>query len=346
MTIPDWQRAHGGVAAHGTLRQSADDFRVDEVLGFEPDGVGEHDMLLIEKRDTNTQWLARQLAAFAGIPARDVGYAGLKDRHAVTSQWFSVRRPAGGTPEWQDLRLDGVRVLGATRNSRKLRNGAHRGNRFRVVIRDLVADPGGLDERLQSIAEFGVPNYFGEQRFGFDGANIELARSLFAGKRLRREKRSIAISAARSLLFNVLLQERVRDRTWDRLGAGDTAALDGSNSVFTVEEPDTTILERLRDLDLHPVGELWGRTARPRPLIPAECAAECSELADGLERLAEGGLRALRLAVRDLNWTASGNVLTVDFYLCRGSYATAVLREVVNYRDASSITAQLRSSNT
>ena len=161
--LPDWSRAHGGSLFRGELRQSAVDFCVTEVLGFEPDGEGEHDFLWIEKKNTNTAWLARQLADFAGIAARDVGYGGMKDRLAVTRQWFSVRRPGGTPADWTALDVDGVNVLATSRNTRKLRRGAHAGNQFRIVIRNLrdiaeKSEDDTLDQRVRAIREQGIPN--------------------------------------------------------------------------------------------------------------------------------------------------------------------------------------------
>ena len=196
--LPDWQRAFGEPVASCHIRKANADFQVSEQLGFELSGDGEHDYLQIEKDGANTAWVARGLAKHAGIAASDVGFAGLKDRHAVTKQWFSVRRPAGNKADWMKLDLTGVRVLQEGRHRRKLRRGAHAGNRFRVALRNLTETRGGLRERLAEIRDAGVPNYFGEQRFGRDGGNLGLAGDLFAGRRLSRGKRGMALSAARS----------------------------------------------------------------------------------------------------------------------------------------------------
>lgn len=334
-TLPDWSRAHGERIFSGRIRQSAEDFAVTEVLGFEPDGEGEHDFLWIEKQNTNTVWLARQLADFAGIEARDVGYAGMKDRHAVTRQWFSVRRPAGDPADWSALEVEGAQVLEVSRNSRKLRRGAHSGNQFRIVVRgpaNSVKKVSGevVLQRTRIVAEQGVPNYFGEQRFGREGGNVQLAEALFAGKRLKRDKRSIALSSSRAWLFNHVLQQRVESGTWSELQAGDVAALDGSGSIFTVEELDETIEARCRELDLHPTGPLWGESS----------AHQASELAivetfptlvAGLEKQTKAARRSLRLAVRDLKTSPEGDDLVLEFYLARGGFATAVLREIADY---------------
>jgi len=332
IVLPDWPRAHGGPVIRGRLRQSAEDFAVTEVLGFEPDGEGEHDFLWIEKRHTNTVWLARQLAEFASIPLRDVGYAGMKDRLAVTRQWFSVRRPGGMPADWSALDVAGVQLLKTTRNSRKLRRGAHAGNRFRIVIRDVsqADEKSGhehLDQLIRTIGEQGVPNYFGEQRFGRSGNNLALAESLFAGKRLTREKRSIALSSARAWLFNQVLQRRVETGSWSVFEQGDIAALDGSGSIFVVQEVDETIAGRCRQLDLHPTGPLWGQGGQP--LAGERAVVEhFPALVAGLEKHTKAARRPLRLAVRELSAAVEAGTLTLDFYLVRGGFATVVLREL------------------
>lgn len=330
--LPDWSRAYGGPILRGRLRHTAADFAVTEVLGFEPDGLGEHDYLWLEKTDANTTWVARKLAEYANIPARDVGFAGMKDRHAVTRQWFSIRRPGGTAADWPALDIEGVRVLEISRNTRKLRRGAHAGNRFCIVLRDVDGAADQLDERVASIAHGGVPAYFGEQRFGRDCGNPQLARRFFAGRRLSRDKRSIALSAARAWLFNHVLQQRVDAHSWDKLEAGDIAILDGTGSIFPVEEPDAELLQRCAELDLHPTGPLWGKDAgsseTERTIIE-----QFPELARGLEKHTKASRRGLRLAVRDFSASldATHCTLTLEFYLARGGFATAVLRELLEY---------------
>ena len=327
-TLPDWSRALGGPILGGSLRQSAEDFAVTEVLGFAPDGQGEHDFLWLEKKHANTNWVARQLAAFAGIAARDVGIAGMKDRHAVTRQWFSVRRPAGAPADWSALDVEGVSILEVSRNSRKLRRGAHAGNQFRIVIRDLQGSPEKLDSYVALIPKYGVPNYFGEQRFGHEGRNLQLAESLFAGKRLPREKRSIALSSARAWLFNHVLQQRVWDKSWSELEQGDIAVLDGSGSIFAVEDVDVSMSERCKQLELHPTGPLWGKSENTRD-DERSVANQFPTIANGLVKHTKASRRSLRLAVRDLKASLNGDTLALEFYLTRGSFATAVLRELL-----------------
>jgi len=326
--VPDWARVHGPPLFAAAIRQHMDDFIVHELLGFEFSGEGEHDYLHIEKRAANTEWVGRQLAAFADVPARDIGYSGMKDRHAVARQWFSV--PRWNKPDWQKLEVDGVQVLEQQRHHRKLKRGAHQSNHFRIVMRGDLSTAGSIDVRLARIAEEGVPNYFGEQRFGRGGGNLALVDQWAAGRRLPRHKRSIAISSARAFLFNQTLQRRVQQQTWNRLLPGDVANLDGSGSVFTVEAVDEDIERRCQALDLHPAGVLWGEGASQAG-IAEEYLPWCAALENARVKVAH---RSLRLRLQALSWTMDTASLTLEFSLRRGSFATAVLREIAAVSDA------------
>ncbi len=335
--IESLPHAHGGPLATGVIRHCPEDFIVDEIAGFEVDGEGEHVVLRIRKRNTNTDWLARQLARLAGVPARDVGYAGLKDRQAVTTQWFSVCLAGREEPDWADLNSEDISVLQVQRHSRKLRRGALRGNRFELRIREFAADAAQLDDRLRTIQARGVPNYFGEQRFGIDGANLEQARAMFEGKRIKsRHQRSMYLSAARSLLFNHLLAQRVERQSWNRAIPGDVMLLAGSNSYFVIDEVDDEIRRRVADFDIHPGGILWGRgrtESRGEAAALEAALAECFPLfCEGLERAGlKAARRALRVRPENLQWThrPDRKQLELRFELPPGAYATAILREIV-----------------
>lgn len=329
--------AHGGPPATGVLRAEVDDFRVDEVLGFDPTGSGEHAFLTIEKRGANTEWVARQLARAAGVAPVAVGFAGLKDRHAVTRQVFTVQLAGRADPDWSALAIPGVEVLSAVRHNRKLKRGAHRGNRFRILLRDVRGDVATIDARLAAIGARGVPNYFGEQRFGRDGGNVALAEALFEGRRLPREQRGIALSAARSELFNRVLAQRVLDDTWDRALDGEVWMLDGTHAIFGPQPWDEALAQRLAAFDIHPTGPSWGAgelrsigAVRELELAAIEPHAR---LARGLER--EGlsqERRALRLVARNFghSWEAPDRLL-VEFGLGAGSFATTLLRELCDW---------------
>jgi len=327
MSLPDWARAHGAPLYSASLRTQLDDFDVTEELGFDFSGDGEHDYLSIEKRGANTEWVSRQLAIHADVPARDVGYAGLKDRHAVTRQWFSV--PRWNAPDWSQLAVEGVRILDRQRHNRKLKRGAHRANRFRIVLRGPAPDIRELDKRLGIIKSAGVPNYFGEQRFGRGGSNIALADAWSQGRRLPRHKRSIAISTARSYLFNQILDRRVRDGLWNCLVAGDMANLDGSGSVFAVDTLSEDLVRRCDEMDIHPTGPLCG-DGTPESSLPTGHEAWVTALAAARVKPA---IRSLRLRVLDLAWSTRDDSLLLEFALSRGSFATAVLREIAEIHD-------------
>jgi tRNA pseudouridine13 synthase len=286
--LPDWRRAHGSPLFQGLIKQSPEDFKVDELAAFELSDSGEHDWLRIQKVGANTNWVARGLAAHAGVPVRDVGYAGQKDRHALTTQWFSVRRPSAAGTNWDSLDLAGVSILERRRNGRKLKRGAHRGNRFRLVVRNVAIDADCLDARLRAIRAAGVPNYFGPQRFGRPGGNLRLAERLFSGERLPGHKRSMAISSARSFLFNEVLSARVDAGTWNRIMAGEPVNLDGSGSFFVPTSIDDELISRLEAFDVHPTGPLWGAgdcgcSEETQDFERAACAADGDYL-DGLIR--------------------------------------------------------------
>ncbi|MFQ6003901.1 MAG: tRNA pseudouridine(13) synthase TruD [Woeseia sp.] len=334
--LPDWWRAYGEPVVSGELRNQHTDFQVEEQLGFALSGDGEHDYLQIEKVGANTTWVARGLAEFAGIAASGVGYAGMKDRHAVTTQWFSVSRPRRNPADWSKLDIAGVRIIQTERHGRKLRRGTHAGNRFRVALRNATVMDKRIEERLATVRDSGVPNYFGEQRFGHDGANLELARDLFSGKRLSRARRSIALSAARSFLFNRILEERVSAANWNLLLPGDCASLDGSASIFNVEQVDDELRRRIDSLDIHPSGAMWGagqlQSGGETADLEQSVVTSYPDLARGVEEAGlKMGRRSLRLAVRTLSWDRRGDSLVLNFYLARGGFATAVLREIAAY---------------
>ncbi|TVS13968.1 MAG: tRNA pseudouridine(13) synthase TruD [Wenzhouxiangella sp.] len=330
--------AWGGPAGRGLIRARPEDFEVEEVLGHQPSGEGEHLWLWIEKREQNTVDVAGLLARAAGVHPRLVSFAGLKDRNAVTRQYFSIHLAGQADPDWSGWDLPGVDIVSAERSARKIQRGRLKGNRFVLVVRDLEADPDLLEQRLVQLRDHGAPNGFGEQRFG--GNNIARARALFAGE-LRRKpskhKRGFYLSAARSLLFNQVLEQRVHDGSWNRILNGDVAMLDGSHAFFVPQADDPDIEQRCRQLDLHPTGPLAG--LGERPVSAAVAALEQSvfdaepELVRGLEQFRlHHERRALRMRIGALEWDRSEpNTLTLAFTLGQGSYATSALRELITH---------------
>jgi len=331
-------RAWGATPVSGALRVEPADFRVDEHLGFQPDGGDAHRLLLVEKANANTLFVARSLAARAGRPPGDVGFAGQKDRRAVARQWFSV--PAGReSASFVGYTGDGFRVLEEHPHSRKLRRGALAGNRFRIRVRGLRGDAAAIGARIAHLQSAGVPNYYGPQRFGKDGANLERIRRWLASGRLPRgrEPRAFLLSAARSLTFNTVLGARVGAATWNRLLPGEVVNLAGSASVFAAENPDEGLQRRLRDGDVSPTGPLCGAGG----LLPGGEAGriegEALEAVTPLPSLlAVTGLRAERRALilrpAQFRHVIDGDVLELEFELPRGAFATTVLRELLDVR--------------
>lgn len=333
---PAWAYSLGEPTCHAFIRSVPEDFIVDEELGFDPDGEGNHAFLYIRKRNTNTAWLARQLAELAGVPLSEVGFAGLKDRHAVTTQYFTVNLSGKAEPDWQQLASRDVQFLEITRHRRKLRRGKLRENRFCITLRDLSGDC-DLEPRLETIARDGVPNYFGEQRFGHDGNNLVMARAMFSGEHRERDRhiRGLYLSAARSWLFNKVLSARVMQGNWNSALPGESLITNGTTSAFSVRLLSREIEQKVSQGELHPSGPLWGQ-GRPSSLADAQ-ALELSVL-QGEEVLCRGleqaGLqqerRALRLPVKALQWSSKQDgALQLKFTLQPGAYATSVLREII-----------------
>ena len=340
-------RAHGAPVLQGRFRVRPEDFRVTELPSFEAEGSGEHLLLTVTKRGMNTAHAVRRIAEWAGVQERDVGHAGLKDRHAVATQRFSVWLPGRPDPDPAELELEeggeSLRVVDAARHSRKLARGALSGNRFTLVLRELQGGREEVEARLRAIAAAGVPNYFGVQRFGHGGGNVGKALAMFAGRRVGRDQRAMLLSAARSQLFNQVLAARVVDGSWATgLPDGEVWMLDGSRSVFGPQALDAELAARLQRFDIHPTGPLWGRgelrtSGQARALeLQAVADGQSLRLRDGLERAGlEQERRALRLRPEGLTWRwPSAHVLELEFTLPPGTYATALLAELGTLEDA------------
>ena len=338
---PAWPAALGAPVLAARLREVPEDFRVEEIDGFPASGSGEHLLLTIEKRGMNTAFAAKLLAQWAGVGEAAVGYAGLKDRHAVTVQRFSVQLPGRDAPDLAALEVhDGLRVLGQARHVKKLPRGALAGNRFVLLLRGVAGERARIEDRLQAIAARGVPNYFGEQRFGRGGGNVANARAMFAGRRVPREQRTHLLSAARSQLFNRVLGTRVAGGCWDRALDGEVWMLDGSRSVFGPEPFDDALAARLARFDIHPTAPLWGRGALRSS---GEAAAlERAALDDPGSQALRAGLeaaglkqerRATRLLPGELQWEwIDDTALQLRFVLPPGAYATTVLSELGTFQ--------------
>ena len=337
--IPAWHElptAWGGPLSPARFRIQAEDFQVFEVPLVAASGEGEHCWLQVRKRNSNTQWVARQLARYAQVSPSAVSYAGLKDRKAVTEQWFSVQLPGRPDPDWKSLRHEDFEVLQVARHSRKLKRGALKGNRFRLRIHDVNVSADSVDQRMQQLACGGFPNYFGLQRFGHDAGNLDEAEKLFRRPRSRlpRHKRGLCLSAVRSALFNQVLAARVADGCWNTAIPGDALQLEGKSACFVAEAIDEQISHRLEALEVHPTGPLCGDG---EALVSGQAAQyEAGQLQaygawiDGLQRFrVAAARRALRVLPGDLQWRPDTDASWVlEFFLTAGCYATGLLREV------------------
>jgi len=338
-----FQKVNANSPLSGVIRSCPEDFQVDEIQSFTASGQGEHVWLHIKKTGENTDWVAGQLAKIAEVPRRDVSFAGMKDRNAVTTQWFSVQMPGREAPNWQAFLADSIEVLDEKRHDRKLKRGTLEGNHFRITIREFKGSEEQLKAIIDQIKQQGIPNYFGEQRFGHGGFNIQKAEQWFKGefKVKSRQKRSIYLSAARSWIFNHILSERVKNGNWNQALDGDVFMLDGTKSSFS-EDIDPTIIKRVAQQDIHPTGVLWGRgrllSTNKTAELEQKIADQFPVLCDGLKR---NGLKqerkSLRLTVKDLSYEITdvqkeNSKVTLNFTLPAGAYATSVLTEIACFR--------------
>lgn len=352
--LPELAYLNGKPKSTGVIKVKQQDFCVFEQLPFVPCGEGEHLFIHIRKIGANTVFVARELAKYFKVKEQLVSYAGLKDRFAVTEQWFGIHVPGKQEFDLTDLSIEGVEVISFKRHNKKLRTGALTGNRFELIIRD-VTNIKGLYERWEKIVSNGVPNYFGEQRFGIDGGNINAALSLFSGTKVKdKKKRGMYLSAARSRIFNDMINERIQNNTFDTLAIGDVVMLAGTQSVFCLEEVDQVIKQRLNDKDIDITAPMWGSgelmtQAQPK-IFEQHIADKHPEFSQGLPRFGlKQERRRIRLVIDDAdieilpqngvvnnkNEDSTLPTIKVSFTLAAGSYATTVLRELIDYKDGS-----------
>ena len=313
-TLPQWPNAYPASGASATLKLHNEDFIVTELPLQQPSGEGEHIWLDIEKNGANTAFVAQQLAEAAGVQDRDVGYAGLKDRYALTRQWFSIYFPKGETPDLTQLQHPEFKVLAQSRHVKKLRPGDLQGNRFRIVLREVSGDRDAIEANLKAVASHGVPNYFGAQRFGHDGGNVEQGRAMLAREiRVRNpKKKGIYLSAVRSFVFNEVLALRIQQGLWGKTLPGDVMDESG-----------------------RPTGPLWGRgrviTTDQAQAPEMGVAGRHAALCDGMEHAGlDQERRALVASPLDMSWEwPQTHQLVLSFSLPAGNYATSVLNEIL-----------------
>lgn len=364
--------ANGKPELAATFKQEFADFRVDEQLSFTFTEKGEHVYLWVEKIDRSTVDVAKKLSEVTGVHGSQIGYSGMKDRRAETRQWFSIKLPAGRESELTACESDSLRIVETHRNSRKLKIGSHRSNRFRVLLRDCDGSRDEFEQRLAQIESAGVPNYFGSQRFGrglsnlhqvhawmsaelaagLDGASGSVIAAAAASIPQQRFKRSMLFSAARSYLFNQVLSRRLESGNWNGYIAGDVLNLDGTDRSFALDagvEWDSILQQRLEDFDIHITGPLPGETDPKDKYVSYGEAADieeavCKQFNTLLAGLRHFGLKTARRPLRfqpiDLTWEWLGkgqlggaSDLALDFSLGKGAYATSLLRELCVTRE-------------
>lgn len=383
LSILHWSRLYGDSLGYADLKQEMHDFIVEEQLGFEPSGEGEHIFLWLEKANLNTAFVAESLAKFSKLQLRDITYAGRKDKFALTRQWFGVHIANKKEPNWDEFKLDGAKILKVTRNDRKLRVGVLKGNRFELILRNLRPNIEhdtelgtdsffeALTHRLELIKQQGAPNYYGSQRFGEiriasqepqpteseqtgsqqadpeqstrthslrQGGNLALAEKLISGEAIRnRNKRSMAISALRSWLFNEIIHERIVQGHFHQALLGDAMQLSGSNSFFVFEDEaeQAKILQRLAEFDINITAPLWGdgrlHTVKAAKELELNCAGKFPDITQALNALGlKQERRAIRIVPQDFTWQVEDNTLKMQFSLPAGCFATSIVRELLD----------------
>ncbi len=316
------------------LKAECADFVVKEQLGYDMSGDGEFVAVKVRKTDCNTLFVGEQLAKFAGISARNMSYAGLKDRKAITEQWFSLQMPGQPTPDFSQFSLDGVEILEITRHQRKIRIGSLQGNHFEILLRN-AEKTDELKVRLDFLAKNGFPNYFTEQRFGRDGNNLTQALRWANGeiKVKDRNKRSFYLSAARSEVFNLIVAKRIELGLAQQVLNGDILQLNGSHSWFVADESEdlTQLQQRLIQQDILLTSPLIGEEDKSEVDFENDIFAQYQALFDLMrqERM-KAARRPILMQPQQFQWQFEPNGLRLKFYLPAGSYATALARELVN----------------
>ncbi|AKE52408.1 tRNA pseudouridine(13) synthase TruD [Kangiella geojedonensis] len=332
----EWSRLHGKPLSTARFKSKMSDFVVEEHLRFELSGEGAHHFLYIEKQNINTDIVVQKLMRFAEVKPTDIGYAGKKDRFAIARQWFSVQLPLLREINWSEFNDDEVTVLDSRRHDKKLRIGAVKFNHFDIRLRDLDADKESFQKRLDNVISEGFPNYFGEQRFGRDGANLTRGIDLLMkNKRLKnRNLQGLLFSAVRSFLYNHVVSERISKGLSATLLDGDFVMLSGSEKGFVVEDLDAE-QSRYTDNDILLTAPLAG--SRPQPMNKAltfesDCLAKYQVL---IEKLANKRFNEERRALLCFPQNVTSNwhndtELTLSFDLPKGAFATSFLREIVS----------------
>jgi 5'/3'-nucleotidase SurE len=337
-TMSEFRYLFGKPKATALLRSKISDFKVFEILPYTPCGEGEHLFIHIKKTGANTNFVARELAKYFKVKENLVTYAGLKDRFAITEQWFGVHLPGKKVYDLSDLNIEGVEVLSSKRHNKKLRIGGLLGNRFELILRN-VSQIKALTQCWQKIINQGVPNYFGEQRFGIDGGNIPKALALFAGGKVNdKKKRGMYLSAARSYLFNQVVSKRIEQHCFSNLLSGDVCMLKDTQSVFKAAVVTDELSQRLAEQDIDITATMWGAgdlmTEHDALALEQSISDTQPEICQGLAKFGlKQERRKIKLSLTNSDFSIENDTVTLSFCLPAGSYATTVLRELVDYKD-------------
>jgi tRNA pseudouridine13 synthase len=328
------------INASGVIRSKPKDFVVTEKNDLEFTESGEHLWMRVEKTSSNTAWVATQIASACKVPARQVGFAGQKDRHAVTQQWFSVQ-----LPKIRDVNIisekltDEVKIIESHWHQSKIKKGQLKGNEFQIIIRDVKGDIDSINNNIESIKAQGVPNYFGPQRFGNGMGNLQKAEDWFDHKIKVNNKnlRSLLISTARSHLFNLILAERLRQHVWNKTIEGDILQLDGSHSWFpATDASEDELSTRLDSFDIHITAALWGentvQSSSACANLETAIALEYPIYQKGFEKYrVNQDRRSMRVIPGEFSHQWQNNQLALKFTLPPGAFATGVIREILEY---------------
>ena len=326
------------IKSQGRIKTTVADFVVIEHHDMSFTESGEHLWFKVEKTDSNTAWVATQLASACKVPARQVGFAGLKDRHAITQQWFSVQLPKISDIELIEAKLpEEISILEHHWHQTKIKTGQLKFNEFKLVVRNAVGDHSEIEHNIDLIRQSGVPNYFGPQRFGHDMNNIQQAKDWFAGRiRVNNKKlRGLLISTARSHIFNLIVAHRIENNLWQQVIPGDILQLNQSHSWFPATDATADELDqRMADFDLHITAALWGedgvQTTDQSAVIETDIANSQAEYQAGfIAHRVKQDRRAIRLCPNEFNHHWDGSDLHLNFKLQPGAYATSVLREII-----------------
>ena len=322
----------------GRLKAEFADFIVKEELGYSLAGEGEFVAIKVRKTNANTLFVGEKLAEFAGVSAKNMSYAGLKDRHAITEQWFCLHLAGKATPDFSQFQLDDVEILEITRHNRKIRVGSLDGNHFELLLRDVV-ESDELALRLERLQAVGFPNYFTEQRFGRDGYNLTQAQRWAAGEIQvnDRKKRSFYLSAARSEIFNLIVSDRIAAGLVDQVLEHDIVQLAGSNSWFVAQANELEELnKRLDSGDILLTAALIGENSLEQTASERERAivAEQTLLLNLMKKARmNAARRAMLCKPENLRWQFEPEGLRLQFFLPAGSYATGLVRELMTIKE-------------